>query len=357
MEMFNVHYITKLDEKFVAIMQMLSTIDANVKLLQERSQAWDIFAHHMTAWSEHIKSTDQKFDILKTNLESMPVIENQLKNTDFKVQHIFEKTDLMNEKFNEMSKTLAKPAGKLKNGGKVQKPSHRNWSQEDFEQTEILLRLSKIQRTIQNSCSRLDREFDESSGKGIGSDENGDIKSILAQINSNMEKFPLKEIKQSLNLNRKHEKALDSLATTVNHIDERTVRMFDTNSYQYKKILSNYKSTEGDMLAFTNNANFLLKKVEKVMKNVANQQGRDDGCDKCRTSETAENSTNAQDVDSEEVEDDIIDQKGKCTVVFYLSCLYCCFFRFHFIIFCDFFNRRLVTTYLNLNHLGCDCRK
>lgn len=336
MEMFNVHYITKLDEKFVSIMQMMSTIDANVKSLQERSQAWDIYAHHMKTWSDHMTTTDQKFEILKKNLDSIPLIENQLQNTDFKIQHIFEKTDLINEKFNEMNKSI-KSAGKLKTGSKENRktassqqptPPQRNWSLEDFEQTEILLRLSKIQRTLQNTCSaiRLDREFENNSGgKGIGSEESGDIKSMLSQINSNLEKLPLKEIKQSFNLNKKHEKALDALATTVGHIDERTVRIFDTNSYQYKKVLSTYKNTEGEILTFTNNANFLLKKVEKVMKNVVNHRSNllshDNG--KCRNSTIVSTSGNnggkqTQD-DSDEVDDDIIDQKGKCCKIFYFS--------------------------------------
>lgn len=104
--MFNVHYITKLDEKFVAIMQILSGLDANMKQLQERAQAWDTFTHHMAAWSDYIKSSDQKMEIVKRNLENLPIIENQLQNTDFKVQHIFEKTDLINEKFHEVTKSL-----------------------------------------------------------------------------------------------------------------------------------------------------------------------------------------------------------------------------------------------------------
>ena len=345
MEMFNVHYITKLDEKFVAIMQMMSAMDTNVKNLQERSQAWDIFAHHMTAWSEHIKSTDQKFDVLKKHLDSLPLMENQLQNTDFKIQHIFEKTDLINEKFNEMNKSI-KSAGKLKQGtkdnNKAQKASQpqRNWSQEDFEQTEILLRLSKIQRMIQNQCSalRLDREFENNSGgggRGIGSEESNDIKSILSQITSNLEKFPHKEIKQSFNLNKKHEKALDALATTISHIDERTVRIFDTNSYQYKKIQSTYKNTEGEILTFTNNSNFLLKKVEKAMKNAVNQRNNSQTPDseKCKNS-TVVNTTEKSEVtqtqdDSDEVEDDIIDQKGKCCIKF-ISSFVPAFFLSHF---------------------------
>lgn len=336
MEMFNVHYITKLDEKFIAIMQMMTAIDTNVKLLQERSQTWDIFAHHMNAWSDHFKSSDQKFEILKKNLDNLPLIENQLQNTDFKVQHIFEKTDMINEKFIELNKAIVsgnKSGGKMKQGSrpdntnkahKSSSPpriSSSNWSQEDFEQTEILLRLSKIQRLVQNSCTtmRLDREFD--SDKAIGSEESADLKAMISQINSNFDKFPLKEIKQSLNLNKKHEKALEALSATINHIDERTVRIFDTNSYQYKKMLSNYKSTEGEILAFTNNANFLLKKVEKAMKTVVDhnlQQVQIHDNEKCNNTISTSSQWSEKTVDdSDEVEDDIIDQKGKCCTIFH----------------------------------------
>jgi hypothetical protein len=316
MEMFNVHYITKLDEKFLSIMQIMTTIDANVKQLQERSQAWDIFTHHMNAWSDHIKSSDQKIEILRKSVDNLPLIENQLHNTDFKVQYMFEKVDLMNEKLNDIAKNV-----KIKQQQQQQIKSRDKSAaivqqkvpiQEDFESTEILLRLGKIQRMLQSTCTtmRLDREFDN-----INSMENvDDIKSILIQINSNLEKFPLKEIKQTFHLNKKHDKTLEALAQTINHIDERTVRIFDTNSYQYRKMLFSYKHTEDEVLTFTNNANILLKKVERAMKSVENQQHHfihvDD--EKCNST-IADNSQLNEIVDnSEEVEDETMDQKGKC---------------------------------------------
>lgn len=87
-------------------MQILSGLDANVKQLQERSQAWDTFNYHMTTWSDYVKSADQKMEIVKKNLENLPIIENQLQNTDFKIQHIFDKTDLINEKFHDITKSI-----------------------------------------------------------------------------------------------------------------------------------------------------------------------------------------------------------------------------------------------------------
>lgn len=73
LEAFNLHYVTKLEDKFVNIMQTMSSLDANVKQLQEKAQVWDIFRHHINSWNEHSKSTDLKIDILRKSLENLPV--------------------------------------------------------------------------------------------------------------------------------------------------------------------------------------------------------------------------------------------------------------------------------------------
>lgn len=278
LETFNLHYVTKLEDKFVSIMQTMSNLDASLKQLQEKAQVWDIFRHHINSWSEHIKSTDQKMEIVKKSLENLPVIENQLQNTDFKVQHVFEKSDMINEKLHEMTKTLLEARRAPVNKKPKENKAPRSWSQEDFEQTEILMRLSKIQRMLQNTCSamRMSKEIEsfKASKATPGSTEVEDeststaLKTLMAKLNGNLDKIPIKEIKQSFNLNKKHEKALETLANQMNHIDERTIRMFDTNSYQFKKLLTCCKSTEHEVLTFTNNANTLLKRTEKAIKAV-----------------------------------------------------------------------------------------
>lgn len=272
LESFNLHYLTKLEDKFVNIMQTMSNLDANLKQLHEKSQIWDIFRHHISSWNEHIRTTDTKIEILKKSLENLPVIENQLQNTDFKVQHIFEKTDLINEKLSDMAKSMVEmrrtPTKPRKGDGKASGP--KSWSQEDFEQTEILMRLSKIQRTLQNTCSsmRLGREMEGSKAPSTETDDESTTVKWMARVNSNIEKIPIKEMRQSFNLNKKHEKALEALTVAVNQIDERTIRIFDTDSYQFKKLLSCCKSTEHEILTFTNNANTLLKRTEKAIKAV-----------------------------------------------------------------------------------------
>ena len=303
LEAFNLHYLTKLEDKFVNIMQTMSHLDANVKQLQEKAQVWDVFRHHINSWSEHIKSTDNKIEILKNSLETLPVIENQLQNTDFKVQHVFEKTDLINEKLHEMTKSMESRRSSARPKKNDEKP--RSWSQEDFEQTEILMRLSKIQRVLQNTCSsmRLGKEIEGSKAPKPSSieldDESMSLKTLMTKVNSNIEKIPIKEIRQSFNLNKKHEKALETLNHIVNHIDERTVRIFDTNSYQFKKLLSCCKSTEHEVLTFTNSANTLLKRTEKTMKAVVSRNG------------TSGQASEVEGSASGEIDEESLDETGK----------------------------------------------
>lgn len=275
LEAFNLNFVTKLDDKFVNIVHKMNGFDASLKQLQEKAQVWDVFRHHINSWSEHIRSSENKIDILKKSLESLPIIENQLQNTDFKVQHVFEKTDLINEKLHEMTKSMleARRNPVVKDRKKDNKP--RSWSQEDFEQTEILMRLSKIQRMLQNTCSsmRLGKEIEgfkasKAPSSTEADDEAASMKTLMIKVNNNLEKIPIKEMRQSFNLNKKHEKALETLTSVVNHIDERTVRIFDTNSYQFKKLLSCCKSTENEILSFTNSANTLLKRTEKAIKSI-----------------------------------------------------------------------------------------
>lgn len=315
LESFNLHYVTKLEDKFVNIMQTMNSLDAGLKQLQEKAQVWDVFRHHITAWSEHIKSSDQKIEILKKSLENLPVIENQLQNTDFKVQHVFEKSNLINEKLHEVTKSLIelrRPAVKQK--PKVAQGS-RSWSQEDFEQTEILMRLSKIQRILQSTCSatRVGKEMARTSSSGEGNEDES-MKSLMARVNGHLEKLPIREMRQSVHLGKKNEKALETLTSVVSQIDERTIRIFDTNSYQYKKLLSCCKSAEHEVLTFANNANTLLKRTEKAIKAV-------EGASTVVSGEEKKNGANATEVRAQlnesdgsgasgEIDEEMLDDAG-----------------------------------------------
>lgn len=85
LEQFHEHYVKKMNEKFVNILEKIGDIDVNIKILQvftlksclgiclqakclvlqEKALVWNIFSHHVDKWIHHSKQVDQKIDSLK----------------------------------------------------------------------------------------------------------------------------------------------------------------------------------------------------------------------------------------------------------------------------------------------------
>lgn len=65
LEKFNTHYLINLEQRMMSILTTMTSLDSNVKSLQEKAQVWDVFQHHIGAWNDHIKSVDQKMELLK----------------------------------------------------------------------------------------------------------------------------------------------------------------------------------------------------------------------------------------------------------------------------------------------------
>lgn len=199
---------------------------------------------------------------------------------DFKVQHIFEKVDLLNEKFHDLTKTIY-TANQPKTSSRKVPSTSKTFNiegQEEFEQTEILMRLHTIQRLVQQ-VQRQSHPLYGHKFKNVEVMKNSkltsenpidlsDVKTILTKMSGQIDKLPIREIKQSFNLNRKQEKSLEALTEMVNHIDERTTRIFDTNSYQFRTLLNCCKSTEHEIITFSSSGDTLLKKTEKMLRNV-----------------------------------------------------------------------------------------
>lgn len=61
----NTNYMHNLEPKIMQIFTQTSSLDANIKTLQEKTQNWHILQHHINAWSDHMKSMDKKIDLLK----------------------------------------------------------------------------------------------------------------------------------------------------------------------------------------------------------------------------------------------------------------------------------------------------
>lgn len=63
-------YMKNIDNKIIQIFGTMSTIDANLKELQTRAHVWNIFQHHIDAWTDFMKSMDRKMDLLKRQVQS-----------------------------------------------------------------------------------------------------------------------------------------------------------------------------------------------------------------------------------------------------------------------------------------------
>ncbi|XP_059608826.1 angiopoietin-related protein 7-like [Phlebotomus argentipes] len=99
-------FMHNLEPKLMAIFTQGNNLDSNIKTLQEKTQNWHILQHHIDAWSDHMKAMDKKIDLLKQSQDNVPSFEKIIAEFDFKVNHIFEKVDILNEKMHEMLSIL-----------------------------------------------------------------------------------------------------------------------------------------------------------------------------------------------------------------------------------------------------------
>lgn len=201
---------------------------------------------------------------------------NQLQNTDFKVQQIFQKVELINEKLNSPKKSNKSP-----------KKNKNSESLEDFDESEIISKLNLIQRTVQqiqrqqtpthvrfNKNSEFFRTNPKmrTSRETPGEDE--ELKDLVKQLQSSVEKIPIRDIKQSYNLNRKQEKTMESLGEILRNFEEETVRHFNENVEQVEKLQAASLNNHNNLLGLTKkiDGNCMIATTEKVDVRVEREQ-------------------------------------------------------------------------------------
>uniref|UniRef100_A0A1S4GCF9 Fibrinogen C-terminal domain-containing protein n=2 Tax=Anopheles gambiae TaxID=7165 RepID=A0A1S4GCF9_ANOGA len=274
---FNSHYLINLEQRIVSLLTTMTSLDANVKTLQEKSQVWDVFQHHIGAWSEHIKSVDNKLEILrKTHETPSPTLETRLSSLDFKVQHIFEKVDVINEKLHDITKTVyALSSSSANNRGRR---NDRLESAAAAEQAAILTKIGHLQKQI----NRI-----ESNGNGCQSKANGqqqqqqqgngrtgattkfrkDTSDSDEEMDDFLDKLTTKKLREMVS-NRKQCRSLDVLTSLVRSVEDRTVRIYDLEANQFEQILSCCQRTNNEVTTFTNSADILLKRIEHLVLDV-----------------------------------------------------------------------------------------
>ena len=61
-DQFGKSYLEKVDARLAAHDERLSSIDENVKNVQERAHVWDTFQHHATSWADLMTTVESKID-------------------------------------------------------------------------------------------------------------------------------------------------------------------------------------------------------------------------------------------------------------------------------------------------------
>ncbi|XP_049285769.1 angiopoietin-2-like [Anopheles funestus] len=265
---FNSHYLINLEQRIVSLLTTMTSLDANVKTLQEKSQIWDVFQHHIGAWSEHIKSVDNKLDILrKAHDTPSPTLETRLSSLDFKVQHIFEKVDVINEKLHDITKTVyALSSSSANNRGR------RNDRLETAaEQAAILTKIGHLQKQINriesngNSCQN--KNNGQGNRVGASTKLRKDVSDSDEEMDEFLDKLTAKKLREMVS-NRKQCRSLDALTGMVRSIEDRTIRIYDLEANQFEQILSCCQRTNHEVATFTNSADILLKRIEHLVLDV-----------------------------------------------------------------------------------------
>uniref|UniRef100_A0A8D8AUW1 Techylectin-5B n=1 Tax=Culex pipiens TaxID=7175 RepID=A0A8D8AUW1_CULPI len=241
------------------ILTTMTSLDSNVKSLQEKAQVWDVFQHHIGAWNDHIKSVDQKMELLKKAHESTPpALETRLSNLDFKVQHVFEKVDTINEKLHDITKTVYALSSANR--------ARRN-DRESTDQGAVMTKISSLQKQL-NRLESSSANCQKKNGNGNGGTKvKKEVQEFEDEVDDFLDKLATKKLKD-IAANRKHGRSLDSLTNLLRTVDERTVRIYDLEANQFEQILSCCKRTDREITTFTNSADILLKRIERLVINV-----------------------------------------------------------------------------------------
>nr|XP_029718455.1 angiopoietin-2-like [Aedes albopictus] len=255
LEKFNTHYLMNLEQRMLNVLTTMTSLDSNVKMLQEKSQIWDVFQHHIGAWTEHMKSVDHKLDLIRKSQESTPhPLETKLSNLDFKIQHIFDKVDIVNEKLHDITKTVYALSSSYR--------ARRNDHNEAHDQSAVMTKISNLQKQL-NRLELSSANCPKKNGNGNGKAKK-EVQEFEDELDDFLDKLATKKLKD-IAASRKNSRSLESLSNVIRSVDERTTRIYDLEANQFEQILSCCKRTDHEITTFTNSADILLKRIERLV--------------------------------------------------------------------------------------------
>lgn len=283
---FQGHYMTTMESKILQLFTTMTSLDSNLKALQERAHVWDIFKHHIEAWSDHMKSVDKKIDLIKRwepQVLKFPMelpnnyfsslfrsqdtsfeLETKLTALENKNNHIFERVDMVNEKMHDMLKIL------FNQKTRTCEPSSSSSSAADLKDS----RLANIERQItmiqNNHCKstakRLLRQNPNetySQGMTMITEPSKELKQLLALNKKTLNNVEyLSETVTSLNLTTNQMQR--SLTTCCLNNERRVVNLRDSVDAAFQKLERIYLNLEVTLKTGQINNNTLTREVTKV---------------------------------------------------------------------------------------------
>lgn len=252
--------ITSLDNKLTSFESILSQVDNNLKLLNEKSLVWDLFRHHVDSWNDRIKALDDKIDLIKRTQEESKIVETKLTSLEFTLNHILSKVVYLSDnRYDSKCCSVTPPVDSHQKIITLEKEIKR----------EITTRLSNILRhvlNIENGNCRLNRM--NVSSVVVGPKNTVQVVQpvdTLRVLYEKVENFTNQfNVKQFTAIGKKNSKLLDELIASIRKVDARAKDMQNE-----QKLSSNYcQSVAGKIMTFTSSSGALLEKIENIVSNM-----------------------------------------------------------------------------------------
>ncbi|GAB0088896.1 Fibrinogen, alpha/beta/gamma chain, C-terminal globular domain [Sergentomyia squamirostris] len=243
-------FLHNLEPKLSTISMQTTSLDSNIKTLQEKTQNWHILQHHVNAWSDHMKSMDKKIDLLKQSQESLLPLDKTIADFEFKVNHIFDKVDILNEKMHEMLSILYH----------IKNPTTKN--------DPPLEKLVKNVSAIENHMKIFERFLNQNAGKDLN-------KNIPNFTPASIESLESKEIKQIVQHLKSIVKKVDNIGNAVTTLSKSVLSELNDLNTKSDEKLQGLKQIEEHIddqfstfyLDFAKNEKYITKIQDIVEKN------------------------------------------------------------------------------------------
>lgn len=279
--------ITALDTKLASFTTILSNVDSNLKLLNEKSQVWDLFRHHVNSWNDQIKALDHKIDLIKRTQEESKIVETKLTSLEFTLNHILSKVVYLSDNRYDCGccKGLSGPSSPVTSVTPPSTDQHNKIINLEKEiKREITTRLSNILRhvlNIENGNCRLNRNVSVTVGPKnkvqVDSLDSGiSLRGLYEKFDNFTNHFSQKDFKQFTAIGKKNSKTLEEIIGSIRKLDQRAASILDMQKEQ-KLSSSNYRqSLSGEIMTFASSSNILLKKIEKIALNMQSKLAEDE---------------------------------------------------------------------------------